>query len=89
MVWTMPCSTSPSTQARTAPRKYLQAACGPAIAQDGKIGPSTIAAVKAKPAGVLIDTICDARLAFLDRLPTWPKFGKGGARALPVCAAMR
>jgi lysozyme family protein len=57
--------------------KYLQAACGPAIAQDGKIGPSTIAAVNAKPAGVLIDTICDARLAFLERLPTWPRFGKG------------
>jgi lysozyme family protein len=57
--------------------KYLQAACGPAIAQDGKIGPATLAAVRAKPAGVLIDTLCDARLKFLERLPTWPNFGRG------------
>ncbi|RWE31530.1 glycosyl hydrolase 108 family protein [Mesorhizobium sp.] len=57
--------------------KYLQAACGPKIAQDGKIGPTTLAAVRAKPTGVLIDTTCDARLKFLQRLPTWPTFGKG------------
>lgn len=57
--------------------KYLQAACGPAIAQDGKIGPATLAAVRAMPASVLVDTICDARIAFLEKLPTWPSFGRG------------
>ncbi|RWI60240.1 MAG: hypothetical protein EOQ93_02985 [Mesorhizobium sp.] len=57
--------------------KYLQAACGVGVVQDGKIGPATLAAARAKPAGVLIDTICDARLKFLERLPTWPTFGKG------------
>ncbi|AZO23854.1 hypothetical protein EJ070_26345 [Mesorhizobium sp. M1E.F.Ca.ET.045.02.1.1] len=57
--------------------KYLQAACGPSVVQDGRIGPATLAAVRAKPAGVLIDTICDARLKFLERLPTWATFGKG------------
>ncbi|TGP25906.1 hypothetical protein EN828_10505 [Mesorhizobium sp. M2D.F.Ca.ET.185.01.1.1] len=55
--------------------KYLQAAVG--VAEDGKIGPATIAAAKAKPAGVVIDALCDARLAFLERLPTWGTFGKG------------
>jgi lysozyme family protein len=44
--------------------KYLQAVVG--VTQDGRIGPATIAAVKgAKPAGVIIDSLCDARLAFL------------------------
>ena len=55
--------------------KYLQAAVG--VAQDGRIGPVTVAAAKAKPAGVTIDALCDARLAFLKRLPTWATFGRG------------
>lgn len=55
--------------------KYLQAVVG--VPQDGRIGPATIAAVKAKPAGVVIDALCDARLAFLKRLSTWGAFGKG------------
>ncbi|ESY70094.1 glycoside hydrolase family 108 protein [Mesorhizobium sp. M0051] len=55
--------------------KYLQAAVG--VAQDGRIGPVTLAAVKAKPAGVIIDALCDARLAFLKRLPIWATFGRG------------
>lgn len=57
--------------------KYLQAACGVGVVQDGRIGPATLAAVRAKPAGVVIDKLCDARLAFLRRLPTWPTFGRG------------
>ncbi|MDG4883013.1 glycosyl hydrolase 108 family protein [Mesorhizobium sp. WSM4884] len=65
--------------------KYLQAALG--VAQDGRIGPATLAAARAKPAGVVIDTVCDARLAFLERLPTWPTFGKGwSARVASVRA---
>ncbi|WP_082980536.1 glycosyl hydrolase 108 family protein [Mesorhizobium sp. WSM3873] len=55
--------------------KYLQAMLG--VAQDGRIGPATLAAARAKPAGVVIDMLCDARLAFLQRLPIWPTFGKG------------
>ncbi|TJW49577.1 MAG: hypothetical protein E5X65_32820 [Mesorhizobium sp.] len=55
--------------------KYLQAVVG--VAQDGRIGPATIAASKAKPAGVVIDALCDARLSFLKRLKTWGTFGKG------------
>ncbi|MBZ9797784.1 hypothetical protein LB556_19130 [Mesorhizobium sp. ES1-4] len=55
--------------------KYLQAILG--VSQDGRIGPATLGAIKAKPAGVVIDQLCDARLAFLQRLPTWATFGRG------------
>ena len=55
--------------------KYLQAIVG--ANQDGRIGPATLSAVKARPAGAVIDALCDARLAFLMRLPTWPTFGRG------------
>lgn len=55
--------------------KYLQAAVG--AAQDGRIGPATLRALSARPPGTVIDDLCDARLAFLRRLPTWPVFGKG------------
>lgn len=57
--------------------KYLQAVAG--MVQDGLIGPGTLAAVRAIPAGVVIDRLCDSRLAFLKRLPTWGTFGKGWA----------
>jgi lysozyme family protein len=57
--------------------KYLQAVVG--VAQDGRVGPATLAAVRAKPVGVVIDGLCDTRLAFLKRLPTWATFGKGWA----------
>lgn len=55
--------------------KYLQGVLG--VLQDGRIGPATVKAANAKPAGVVIDALCDARQAFLKRLPTWPVFGKG------------
>jgi lysozyme family protein len=55
--------------------KYLQAVLG--TVQDGRIGPATLAAARAKPAGVVIDALCDARVAFLEKLPTWPNFGRG------------
>ncbi len=55
--------------------RYLQAVL--AVAEDGRIGPATLAAARARPAGAAIDALCDARLAFLQRLPTWPTFGKG------------
>nr|WP_268931126.1 glycosyl hydrolase 108 family protein [Mesorhizobium sp. SEMIA396] len=55
--------------------KYLQAVVG--VTQDGRIGPATIAAANGKPAGVVIDALCDDRLAFLKRLPTWATFGRG------------
>ncbi|TGQ41350.1 glycosyl hydrolase 108 family protein [Mesorhizobium sp. M00.F.Ca.ET.216.01.1.1] len=55
--------------------KYLQAVVG--AAQDGRIGPATLKAISARPPGTVIDELCDARLAFLKRLPSWPAFGRG------------
>ncbi|MBZ9736113.1 hypothetical protein LB534_21545 [Mesorhizobium sp. CA18] len=55
--------------------KYLQGVLG--VVQDGRIGPATLAAMRAKPAGVVIDALCDARLAFLKKLSAWPSFGRG------------
>lgn len=55
--------------------KYLQAVLG--VVQDGRVGPATLAAAGAKPAGVVIDALCDVRLAFLENLSTWPSFGRG------------
>ncbi|MBZ9868025.1 hypothetical protein LB515_21840 [Mesorhizobium sp. CA15] len=55
--------------------KYLQGVLG--VVRDGRIGPATLAAVRAKPAGVVINALCDARLAFLKKLSAWPSFGRG------------
>ena len=55
--------------------KWLQRAVG--VSADGKIGPTTLAAVfKANPVE-LINGIYEQRLAFLKKLKTWPTFGKG------------
>ena len=52
----------------------------PGIADDGKLGDITLAALaKHKPAD-LIDALCDGRLAFLRALSTWPRFGRGWGR---------
>lgn len=55
--------------------RYLQRAVG--VADDGKIGPMTLAAVKAKPACETIAAVSAARLAFLGQLPTFSRFGRG------------
>ncbi len=47
---------------------------------DGKIGPATLEAVSRQNPRVLIETLCDKRLAFLQRLSIWPTFGKGWGR---------
>uniref|UniRef100_UPI002592056E glycoside hydrolase family 108 protein n=1 Tax=uncultured Methylobacterium sp. TaxID=157278 RepID=UPI002592056E len=50
------------------------------IADDGALGPLTLAAVATHKPADLIDALCDGRLAFLRALSTWPRFGKGWAR---------
>lgn len=55
--------------------KYLQMTVG--VSQDGQIGASTLQAIQARPASAVINSLCDLRLAFLKRLPTWTTFGKG------------
>lgn len=55
--------------------QFLQEVVG--ATQDKKVGPETITLTKAKGAADVINDLCDARLAFLHRLPTWPTFGRG------------
>lgn len=55
--------------------KYLQGVVG--VAQDGRIGPATLAAVRAKPHAAVIHDLCDRRMAFLRGLKTFGTFGKG------------
>lgn len=55
--------------------KSLQAALG--VKADGWVGDTTRLAAVGANKRALIDELCDRRLAFLKKLPTWPKFGKG------------
>jgi lysozyme family protein len=59
--------------------RLLQRALG--VAQDGRIGPHTLAAAAADPAAA-IRALQRERRAFLERLPTWPVFGRGWSRRL-------
>lgn len=58
--------------------KLLQGCLG--VAVDGSLGPKTLAAVNASNQAVLIQSYCEARLSFLQDLPTWKVFGKGWGR---------
>lgn len=58
--------------------RWLQSALG--VPADGKIGAVTIAAARAANPELAIDRACDERLAFLQRLKTWPTFGNGWGR---------
>ena len=57
---------------------YLQEIVG--AAPDGKIGPMTIAAVKAMDAAWIVNQLCNERMAFLKRLSTFATFGVGWTR---------
>jgi len=58
--------------------KILQKAVG--AVQDGIIGLATLAAVNTHNPRELATLICEARLAFLQSLPTYDTFGKGWSR---------
>ncbi|WP_050588605.1 MULTISPECIES: glycoside hydrolase family 108 protein [unclassified Mesorhizobium] len=45
--------------------EYLQRVAGARV--DGRLGPDSLKAIGAKPAGVIIDAYCDARLGFMRR----------------------
>jgi lysozyme family protein len=68
--------------------QFLQRIVGTTV--DGVIGPKTLAAVAAKAPAEIIAALCDARLAWLKTLKTWPTFGRGwgsrvkGVRALAL-----
>jgi lysozyme family protein len=50
------------------------------VADDGAIGPITLAAARKADPEQLVSRICSDRLAFMRRLSTWPTFGKGWQR---------
>lgn len=58
--------------------KLLQSCVGATV--DGALGPKTLEAVKAADLPSLIQHYAEARLAFLQDLPTWDTFGKGWGR---------
>lgn len=60
--------------------KWLQAALG--VAQDGVLGPKTLAAAQDADGAALASAMLGARLRFMTDLPTWASFGKGWARRI-------
>ena len=62
--------------------RWLQAALG--VAQDGAVGPATLAAAQAQAGqgAALCAEFQARRLAFMAGLPTWRAFGAGWARRL-------
>lgn len=60
--------------------KFLQRAVG--VADDGKLGPITLAAVNAHSAKEVIAEVCEARLFWLRTLPTFRYFGRGWTRRI-------
>lgn len=58
--------------------RFLQRAAG--VETDGVIGPKTIEAARRADADELVRKICEARLAFLENLPTFDIFGRGWSR---------
>lgn len=60
--------------------RFLQRALG--VADDGQIGPMTIAAVGRVDAESLAARFCGQRLEFMTKLTTWDVFGKGWARRI-------
>ena len=58
--------------------KYLQEIAG--VVADGIIGPKSLEAIAACNPEEVVDALCDMRLEFLRRLPTFGTFGKGWSR---------
>jgi lysozyme family protein len=65
--------------------RYLQRTAG--VAEDGQIGPATVAAVCSAEPIAIIEKVCADRLNFLRALKIFEHFGKGWtARVEDVCA---
>lgn len=60
--------------------KWLQRAAG--VADDGVLGPKTLAAVNALNADSLRSKILAQRLRFMSSLPNWPAFSRGWSRRI-------
>ncbi len=51
-----------------------------AVTADGRIGPQSLAAIRAEDVAVLVRALCAARMRFLRQLPTFAVFGRGWTR---------
>ncbi len=60
--------------------RWLQRAVG--VADDGILGPRTLAAVRAANPETLLRRLLAQRLTFMSGLSTWPAFGRGWARRI-------
>lgn len=60
--------------------RWLQRAIG--VADDGRIGPVTLAAVKGADGERILRSMLGQRLKFMTSLSTWPTFGRGWARRI-------
>ena len=58
--------------------KYLQQIAG--VTADGVIGPKSLEAIQKCNPEQMVQALCDMRLDFLKRLPTFETFGKGWSR---------
>lgn len=58
--------------------KTLQSVLG--VNTDGQIGPATLRALETTNPREIATAVCEARLAFLQSLPTYATFGKGWSR---------
>jgi lysozyme family protein len=58
--------------------RYLQQIAG--VFDDGIIGPKSLEAIQSCDTQQTVDALCDMRLDFLKRLPTFTTFGKGWSR---------
>lgn len=58
--------------------RLLQRALG--LAEDGVIGPQTLAAAASRDPAATVRALTRERLSFLGRLPTWKTFGRGWRR---------
>ena len=64
--------------------KTLQSVLG--VTADGQIGPATLRALETTNPREIASRVCEARLAFLQALPTWDTFGKGWGRRVAEVA---
>jgi lysozyme family protein len=58
--------------------KFLQEIAG--VTVDGALGPKSMGAIRECDPEQTVDALCDMRLEFLKRLPTFDTFGKGWSR---------
>jgi lysozyme family protein len=65
--------------------KYLQQIAG--VTADGVIGPKSLEAIKSRDPKEMADALCDMRMDFLKRLPTFETFGKGWSRRVADVSA--